>query len=131
MSDSIIILEKTSIDVLPEYFILIILGFVILLTLIPTLTVWVVLSKKKVNVFGWVIGTELIAGITALILAMIFIFNYSKDFAIPSGRFRYEATVDKDNITVSEYEDFIEKYKPEIKDGIYYFETNDILEEDI
>jgi hypothetical protein len=43
-----------------DYFILIILGFVILLTLSPTLTVWVVLSKKKVTVFGWVIGTELI-----------------------------------------------------------------------
>lgn len=128
MSDSIIILEKTSINVLPDYILLIILGFVVLLTLIPTLIVWIVLSKKKVNAFGWVIGTELIAGFTALILAMIFLFNYSKDFAIPSGKFRYEATVNKNNITVSEYEDFIEKYKPEIKDGIYYFETSDILE---
>lgn len=130
MSDSIIILEKTSINVLPDYILLIILGFVVLLTLILTLIVWIVLSKKKVNVFCWVIGTELIAGFTALILAMIFIFNYSKDFAIPSGNFRYKATVDKNNISVSEYENFIEKYKPEIKDGIYYFETNDILEED-
>ena len=130
MSDSIIILEKTSINVLPDYILLIIVGFVVLLTLIPTLIVWIVLSKKKVNVFGWVIGTELIAGFTALILAVIFIFNYSKDFAIPSGKFRYEATVNKNNITVSEYEDFIEKYKPEIKDGIYYFETSDILEWD-
>ena len=49
---------------------------------------------------------------------------------VSSGRFRYEATVDKDYITVSEYEDFMKKYKPEIKGGIYYFETNDVLGED-
>lgn len=38
----------------------------------------------------------------------------------PSGRYKYQATIDKDKITISEYEDFIEEYNPTIIDGIYY-----------
>ena len=41
---------------------------------------------------------------------------------VPTGRYKYEATIDKDNITVAEYEQFIEEYNPTIKDGIYYWE---------
>ena len=48
-------------------------------------------------------------------------------FAEPTGNYSYKATVDKNKITVSEYEDFIEQYKPEIRDGIYYFESAEVL----
>lgn len=43
-------------------------------------------------------------------------------FQVPTGRYKYEATIDKDKITVAEYEQFIEEYNPTIKDGIYYWE---------
>ena len=46
-------------------------------------------------------------------------------FRVPTGRYKYEATVDKDKITVSEYEKFIEEYNPTIKDGIYYWEDKE------
>lgn len=43
-------------------------------------------------------------------------------FRVPTGRYKYEATIDKDRITVSQYEEFIEEYNPTIKDGVYYWE---------
>ena len=43
-------------------------------------------------------------------------------FRVPTGRYKYEATIDKDKITVAQYEEFIEEYNPTIKDGIYYWE---------
>lgn len=50
-----------------------------------------------------------------------------KYFSVPSGRYRYEATINKDKITIQQYEDFIEKYNPTIKDGIYYWESEEII----
>ena len=43
-------------------------------------------------------------------------------FQVPTGRYKYEATIDKDKITVAQYEDFLEEYSPTIKDGVYYWE---------
>ena len=43
-------------------------------------------------------------------------------FQVPTGRYKYEATIDKDKITVAQYERFIEEYNPTIKDGVYYWE---------
>ena len=43
-------------------------------------------------------------------------------FQVPTGRYTYEATINKDKITVAQYERFIEEYNPTIKDGIYYWE---------
>ena len=57
------------------------------------------------------------------ILVMIFVYAISAIFfQVPTGRYKYEATIDKDKITVAEYEQFIEEYNPTIKDGIYYWE---------
>ncbi len=39
----------------------------------------------------------------------------------PTGKYKYSATIDKDKITVTEYEEFIQQYKPTIKDGVYYW----------
>lgn len=41
---------------------------------------------------------------------------------VPTGTYKYEATIDKDKITVQQYEEFIEKYKPDIINGVYYWE---------
>ena len=43
-------------------------------------------------------------------------------FSEPTGRYKYAATINKEVITISQYEEFIEEYNPTIKDGIYYWE---------
>ena len=53
--------------------------------------------------------------------------NCHKYFSVPSGRYRYEAAISKDEITVQQYEDFIEEYNPTVKDGIYYWESENDL----
>ena len=57
----------------------------------------------------------------AIILSSIFL-------QVPTGQYNYKATVDKDNITVAEYEQFIEEYHPDIKDDVYYFTAGEELE---
>jgi hypothetical protein len=41
---------------------------------------------------------------------------------VPTGKYRYEATIDKSKITVEEYEDFLEKYNPTVVNGVYIWE---------
>lgn len=44
-------------------------------------------------------------------------------FRVPSGRYKYEATIDEENMTVEEYNEFMKAYSHNYcKDGIYYFE---------
>ena len=44
-------------------------------------------------------------------------------FRVPTGRYKYEATIDKENMTVAEYEEFMNAYNHiYCKNGIYYFE---------
>jgi hypothetical protein len=44
-------------------------------------------------------------------------------FKVPTGRYRYEATIDKENITIEEYEEFMHSYNhTKYENGIYYFE---------
>ena len=47
-------------------------------------------------------------------------------FSEPTGQYNYEATIDKDNITVTEYEQFIKEYHPDIKDDVYYFTAGEL-----
>lgn len=61
------------------------------------------------------------AGVFAIVFATAWACITSMFFSVPTGRYRYEATIDKDNITVARYEEFIEEYSPTIKDGVYYF----------
>lgn len=44
-------------------------------------------------------------------------------FRVPSGRYKYEATIDEENMTVAEYNEFMKAYNHSYcKDGIYHFE---------
>ena len=43
-------------------------------------------------------------------------------FKTPTGKYRYEATIDKENMTISEYEEFIDTYHPYKKGDIYVWE---------
>ena len=123
------IISKEEIKVLPNWFVFTLFGILAAIVLIPTIVAWIICDKKKKPLIK-VVYTELISGAIAIAFMITSFFLVEPHMLVHSGRFRYEATVDKDNITVSEYEDFIEKYRPKIKDGIYYFETNDVLEED-
>jgi hypothetical protein len=85
-----------------------------------TVLIWATATKRmgedRTGVLLGLVGT---VGMSLLLIAM---FICSVFFQVPTGRYRYEATIDKDKITVSEYGQFIEEYSPTIKDGIYYWE---------
>ena len=129
MMDYINIMSKEEIKVLPNWYAVVLFIVLIAIIIIPTIIAYIINKKKGGNLIK-VINVEVISGLIAFAGMFASFFTIAPHILVFSGRFRYKATVDKDNITVSEYEDFIEKYKPEIKDGIYYFETNDVLEED-
>ena len=78
-------------------------------------------SKKISNetVFKIVLYVGSIGLCTLFILGMIAgIF-----FRVPSGRYRYEATIDEEKMTVAEYNEFMKAYNHnQCKNGIYYFE---------
>ena len=58
---------------------------------------------------------------TALVLIIGIIGNIF--FRVPTGRYKYEATIDEENMTVAEYNEFMKAYNHNCrKDGIYYFE---------
>lgn len=128
MSNYITIISKEDIKVLPNWFALVLFIILALIVIIPTIIAYII-NKKKGNNLIKVINVELISGLVAFAVMFASFFTIVPHLLEPSGRFRYKATVDKNKITVSEYEDFIEKYRPKIKDDIYYFETDDILEE--
>lgn len=127
--DYINIISKEELMVLPNWIVGLLVAVLMSIVLIPTFISWLISKKKNLGLMN-VVWTELIAGGVSIICCLVFCLCLQKFFLEPSGRFKYKVTIDKDSVTVSEYEDFIEKYKPEIKDGIYYFETNDVLEGD-
>ena len=61
-------------------------------------------------------------GLVAIIFELLACAIYVTNFRVPSGRYKYEGTINKDLITVSQYEEFIKDYNPTIKNGIYYWE---------
>lgn len=124
MNEFITIVEKTSIDVLPEYVAWITVGIASGLILIPTILAWI-FSRGQLHK---ILITEFISGILTIVLCFIFVGCFSHRFVVPTGEYKYKVIVDKNNITVSEYEEFLEKYKPEIRDGYYYFEYG-VMEE--
>lgn len=127
MPEYINIISQEEIKVLPNWFVFTLLGILAAIVIIPTVVACIICEKKK-KPFIKAVYTELIAGAIAIACMIISFFLVEPHMLVSSGRFRYKASVDKDRITVSEYEDFIEKYKPKIEDGIYYFEEGPLDE---
>lgn len=125
MSNYIIIISKEDIKYLPDWIALVMFAILAAIVIIPTVVAWIVCEKKK-KPFIKVLYTELTAGAIAIACMIISFFLIEPHMLVSSGRFKYKAFVDKDCITVSEYESFIEKYKPKFQDGYYYFEAEDI-----
>lgn len=96
---------------------LIIFGCVAVIAIIGT-TIWAVKSSNRDRAMGWAAATEaasLLGYIAAYLICAVF-------FRVPTGRYEYKATIDKENISVSEYAGFIETYNPTVIDGVYYWE---------
>lgn len=65
----------------------------------------------------------LYVGVTGSCVLLILGCIFGLLFRVPSGRYKYEATIDEENMTVSEYNEFMKAYDHEYcKDGIYHFE---------
>lgn len=73
-------------------------------------------QKTLLKVTCWISGVGLTVLLVSGIIGSVF-------FRVPTGRYRYEATIDKENMTVAEYEEFMKAYNHSLcKNGIYYFE---------
>ena len=67
-----------------------------------------------------------IVSVIAIIIAVAWMCISCVLFSESTGQYNYKATIDKDNITVTEYEQFINEYSPQIKDNVYYFTAGEI-----
>lgn len=78
---------------------------------------------KAVEQERTLIGVVLWVGCSGLALLLILSLIGSIFFKVPTGRYKYKATIDKEQMTVAEYEEFMEAYNhSQCKNGIYYFE---------
>ena len=70
-----------------------------------------------------VIKVICLAGGIAIALVLVIGIIGNIFFRTPTGRYKYIATIDKENMTVVEYEEFMQAYDhSHCKNGIYYFE---------
>lgn len=94
-----------------------VVGCLVIAAVLSSYIYWgIVKDPNKIIKYLSVVGS---IGLSCFMIAIIICNTF---FQIPTGRYRYEVTIDKDKITVAQYEEFIEKYNPTIKDGIYYWE---------
>ena len=94
-----------------------VLGFLMIFFLIGCL-IYENHSNKKLNL-------RVIVWISAVVLSIIVVGGLigSIFFRVPTGRYRYEATIDEENMTVAEYNEFMKAYDHSYcKNGIYHFE---------
>ena len=96
----------------------VLIGSLVVAVLIGSL-IDLAISKKAERTIKISSATGII-GIVLLLAAQIIT---SLFFKVPTGRYRYEATIDREQMTVAEYEEFMRAYNHSYsKDGIYYFE---------
>lgn len=72
-----------------------------------------------------IVNRKVIVWINAVVLTIIVIGGLigSIFFRVPTGRYKYKATIDEKNMTVAEYNEFMKAYNhSKCKNGIYYFE---------
>ena len=115
MLEYINIIAKEAVMTVPTW-IELLGGSVCVLLVLSTFIYWAVIKDaNKVIMYS----IAIILGIAWMCICCMF-------FSEPTGRYNYKATIDKDNITVSEYEQFIKEYHPDIKDDVYYFTAGEL-----
>ena len=114
------IISKEAVTTVPTW-IALLGGSVCILLVLSTFIYWAVVKdpNKVVGYLGTVGSIAIILSITWMCISCMF-------FSEPTGQYNYKATIDKDNITVTEYEQFIKEYHPEIKDDVYYFTAGEL-----
>lgn len=121
--DHINIISKEAITMMAPWItnVIGIVGF-LLIGFLFGLLIYSQYQKKKLsdeNIFKIVLFT----GSTGLCVLFILGLIAGMFFRVPSGRYKYEATIDEENMTVAEYENFMKTYNHSYcKDGIYHFE---------
>ena len=115
--DHVNIISKEAITATPTW--LAILGASICTAIAATTFIYWVIVKdpdKAAKYLG-------VVGAIAIVICVAWSCITSVFFKEPTGRYRYEATIDRENITIAEYEEFMKAYNhSHCKDGIYYFE---------
>ena len=120
MFEYINIISKDAVTDVPTWIALLGASVSILLEL-STFIYWAVVKDivKASNYLG-------IVSVIAISIATVWMCVSCMFFSEPTGQYNYKATIDKDNITVTEYEQFIKDYHPDIKDDIYYFTAGEL-----
>lgn len=120
MSECINIISKEAVTAVPTW-IAFAGGSVSILLVLSTFIYWAVVKDpfKTCRYLGLVGAIAIILCFSWTCISTIF-------FSEPTGSYTYKATVDKDNITVTEYEQFIKEYHPDIKDDVYYFTAGEL-----
>jgi hypothetical protein len=116
--DYINIISKEAIEAPPDWCIAV--GFVACIIIVSSGLVWAI-KDKFVSLLP-----VMISGFIAIVVEFALVICFMQFCSVPTGRYRYEATIDKDNISVTEYEEFLKTYKPEIKENIYCWESEEI-----
>ena len=120
MSDYINIISKEAVTAVPTW-IALLGGSVCIFLILSTFIYWAVIKDPN-KVMGY-LGT---VGSIAIILSIAWMCISCMFFSEPTGQYNYKATIDKDSITVTEYEQFIKEYHPDIKDDVYYFTAGEL-----
>lgn len=92
---------------------------VTIISVVALLTLLVYSSVTKLKKKGLIVNLMFIFGFGGLGLQLVAAILASVFLQVPTGQYTYKATIDKEKITVAEYEQFIEEYNPKITDGIY------------
>lgn len=123
MIEHVTIISQEPITIMAPWIsnVIAIFGFT-LISFLSGLLVYSHRQKKKLSnesIFKTVLFTGSIGLCVLFILGLIAgIF-----FRVPSGRYRYEATINEENMTVAEYNEFKKAYNHTCyKNGIYHFE---------
>jgi hydrogenase-4 membrane subunit HyfE len=102
-------------------FMLVGVSAIILVAIFVALAMFKEAKNDREGSYCWTMRM-LITGVSGIVTMLFTLIICSIFFRVPTGQYKYEATVDKENITVEEYERFIEEYNPTFKDGVYYWE---------
>lgn len=118
--DYINVISQTPVTYVPTW-IALIGGSVSILLVLSTFVYWAIVKNPQ-KVYKYL----MIVGIIALIISFVWACITSKFYREPTGEYTYEVTLDKNNLTVAEYEEFIKRYHPTIAGDIYYFTAGEL-----
>ena len=115
--EHVTIISQEAITSVPTW-IALVGGIIATLIVCSTFVYWRIVKDpiKAIKWMCWVGPIALAFTITWHIVTCFFC-------SVPTDRYRYEATIDKENMTIQEYEEFMKAYNHSYsRGGIYYFE---------